>query len=228
MTDDRPYRQHPGPLLLCAGTDPTAAARLAEVASVIVAGTTEDMAAHPRTIAGRLGRSPIARTDRCCSCPPAAPRPPMQSLRSSRTTARRPPPTLAAAAQILRPRRAVVASVWRTASYVVGVAMLTVPDEVVRKGAEGLDEAARLPAAGQASEAATQLTANGWSCEPAAIETSRNVPTAIVGAADEHDAGDHHHGHPRTLSRRRSAARLERRGNPALRRPSRPARPPGE
>lgn len=276
MTDDHPCPQHPGPILLCAGTDPTTAARLAEVAAsllgnrpaivlatweplplagfdsvmdalydthedlrdaargaamqtaraaadvldahgihvtrevcpeeqspwqeilgvadqfdagVIVAGTTEDMAAHPGTI-GRQARALAHRAHR-----------PLLLVPAGSTTATEAEPAIfaydgspaaahavGAAAQLLRPRRAVVASVWHTASYVVGVAMLAVPDEVVRKGAEGLDEAARLQAAGQASEAATQLTANGWSCEPAAIETSRNVSTAIVGAADEHDA----------------------------------------
>ena len=32
------------------------------------------------------------------------------------------------------------------------------------------------------------LTAAGWSSEPTAVETSRNVPSAIVDAADEHEA----------------------------------------
>jgi len=276
MTDDDPYQHRCGPLLLCAGTDPRAAARLAEVAAtllgnrqaivlatwqplplagfdsmthalddtdddlrdaarraamqtaraaadaldangvhvtrevcpekpspwqeildvadrfdvgVIVAGTTEDTAARPGTI-GRQARALAHRARRPLLFVPAVStmatdaEPAIFAYDGSPAAAH----AVAAAAQLLRPRHAVVASVWHTASHVVGVAMLAVPDEVVRKGAERLDEAARLRAAGQASEAATQLTANGWSCEPAAIETSRNVPAAIIGAADEHDA----------------------------------------
>jgi nucleotide-binding universal stress UspA family protein len=82
-----------------------------------------------------------------------------------------------------------VASVWSSAAHTVGVAMLAVPDDVVRKGTASLDEAARLRAADRAGEGAGQLVAAGWSTsETLAIETSRNVVGAIVDAADEHDA----------------------------------------
>ncbi len=74
------------------------------------------------------------------------------------------------------------------AAHVVGAAMLAVPEDVVRKGAESLDEAARSRAADHAGEGAGLLIAAGWACEPEAIETSRNVTSAIVDAADEHDA----------------------------------------
>ncbi|MGH2942756.1 MAG: hypothetical protein ACRDLN_08295, partial [Solirubrobacteraceae bacterium] len=37
MTDERPTEPHPGPILLCAGTDPAAAARLAEAAASLLA-----------------------------------------------------------------------------------------------------------------------------------------------------------------------------------------------
>jgi nucleotide-binding universal stress UspA family protein len=81
-----------------------------------------------------------------------------------------------------------VASVWSSAAHVVGAAMLAVPDDVVRKGAARLDEAARLRAADRADDGAAQLRAAGWDGEALAIETSRNVVAAIVDAADEHDA----------------------------------------
>jgi nucleotide-binding universal stress UspA family protein len=81
-----------------------------------------------------------------------------------------------------------VASVWSSAAHVVGVAMLAVPDDVVRKGTASLDEAARLRAADRAGDGAGQLVAAGWTSETMAIETSRNVVGAIVDAADEHDA----------------------------------------
>jgi nucleotide-binding universal stress UspA family protein len=95
---------------------------------------------------------------------------------------------VAIAAQLLRPRPAIVASVWSSAAHVVGVAMLAVPDDVVRKGAASLDAAARLRAADRAGDGAAQLRAAGWAGEALAIETSRNVVGAIVDAADEHDA----------------------------------------
>jgi nucleotide-binding universal stress UspA family protein len=268
---------HPGPVLLCAGTDPTAAARLAEVAvsllgdrpvivlatwppppiagfesvmdalydahedlraaahqaaertaraasnaleahgvhvarqvcppeeqspwqeildtadefnaGVIVAGTTEGTAAH----AGALGRQARALAHRAHrpllfvpadAAPAAAARPAIFAYDGSPAAGQ----AVSAAIELLRARPAVVASVWHTATYAVEVAMLAVPDEVVRKGAEGLDEAARLHAAAVASEAGAALTGAGWSGESAAVQTSHNVPAAIVATADEHDA----------------------------------------
>jgi nucleotide-binding universal stress UspA family protein len=92
------------------------------------------------------------------------------------------------AAQLLRARPASVATVWLTARYVAGAALVAVPDEVVRKGAAALDEAARVRAVGDASEAAAVMTSAGWSCSATAVETSHNVPSAIVETAGEHGA----------------------------------------
>lgn len=273
MSDESHDPQHRGPILLCAGTDPAAAARLAEVAvsvladrpaivmatlappplaafeaamdalydtredlrdaarmaavaaaqaaadvldargvhvtrqicpedqlawqeilaaadefdvGVIVAGTTEDTTARPGTL-GRQARALAHRAHRPLLLVPADATPagnaaPAIFASDGSPTAAR---AVATAAELLRPRPAFVASVWETASYVVGVAMLAVPEEVVRKGAEGLDEAARVRAAGQASEAGAVLTAAGWSCDTAAVQSSRNVPSAIVETADE-------------------------------------------
>jgi nucleotide-binding universal stress UspA family protein len=92
------------------------------------------------------------------------------------------------AAALLRPRPALVASAWQPVSYAVGLAMLAVPDEVARQGADRVDEEARLRAAGQAGEGAGALTAAGWNGETTAIEARHNVASSIVAGAAEHDA----------------------------------------
>ena len=276
MTDDRRPLQPPGPMLVCAGTDPAATARLAEVAacllgnrpavvlatweppplagveslkdarydlheelrdaarhaamqaahaasdaleahgvhvtrqvcpeeqspwqeildaanrldaSVIVAGVTEQPSARPGTLGGQA-RALAHRARR-----------PLLLVPAGAGTADDAAPALLAhdgsasskhavgeAAQLLRRRPAIVATVWLTARYVVGAAMIAVPEEVVRKGAAELDEAARVRAVADASQAAGVMTSAGWSCSATAIETTRNVPAAIVDAADEHDA----------------------------------------
>lgn len=158
-------------------------------AAVIVAATTEDDAAH----AGALGRQARALAHRA--------RRPLLLVPADTVAAGDGEPALfaydgspaaahavSAATRLLRRRPAVVVSVWHSATYVVGVAMLAVPDDVVRRGVEGLDDGARRQAAGEASEAAAVLQAAGWSCHGAAVRTSRNVPSAIVGVADERDA----------------------------------------
>jgi nucleotide-binding universal stress UspA family protein len=158
-------------------------------ASVIVAGISEADAHH----AGGLGRQARALAHRSRRPvlfvpaehePPAAGAPAIFACDGSESATH----AVRAAAKLLRPRQATVASVWQPVSYAVGVAMLAVPEAVVRKGAEGLDESARVQAAGHAGEGAALLTAAGWSCEPEALQTARNVTSAIVGAADERDA----------------------------------------
>jgi nucleotide-binding universal stress UspA family protein len=93
-----------------------------------------------------------------------------------------------AAAGLLRPRPALVASAWPSATYAVGVATLAIPEEVARSGAARLDEAAAREAESQARDAAITLSVAGWSCDIAAIKTDRNVPAAIVLTAEDHDA----------------------------------------
>lgn len=95
---------------------------------------------------------------------------------------------LRAGARLLIKRPALAACAWQTAMYAVGVAMIAIPDEVARKGAEGLDESSRREAETHARHAAEQLGAAGWTCETAALETARSVPGAIIVAAEEHDA----------------------------------------
>lgn len=93
-----------------------------------------------------------------------------------------------AAAQLLRPRPAVVASVWQTASFAIGVALLALPEGLARGGADGLDEASRRHASDTASDGGTRLRTAGWSCQTIALETPHNVPEAIIAADDERNA----------------------------------------
>jgi nucleotide-binding universal stress UspA family protein len=92
------------------------------------------------------------------------------------------------AAALLTPRPARVACVWRSAAAAVGAATLAIPQEVARTGAAVLDEVARDEAEAHARDAQAQLTTGAWACELAAVKTARNVPTAIIQAADECDA----------------------------------------
>jgi nucleotide-binding universal stress UspA family protein len=95
---------------------------------------------------------------------------------------------LAAAAGLLRPRDAVVVSAWQNVSSIVGIARAAVPDDVARKGAAGLDLAARLEAEDDADAGVALLAAAGWTADATAVETARNVPGALVAAADDRDA----------------------------------------
>jgi nucleotide-binding universal stress UspA family protein len=95
---------------------------------------------------------------------------------------------LAEAAQLLRPRDAIVGSAWQNVSSIVGVALAAIPDDVARMGAAGLDLAARLEAQDDADAGVALLAAAGWTADPDAIETHRNIPMALVTAAAEHDA----------------------------------------
>jgi nucleotide-binding universal stress UspA family protein len=158
-------------------------------AAAIVAGTSERPPAHPGAIGGEA-RALAHRTRRPLlllppdAAPAAVAAPALFAFDGSATATR----ALAAATQLLRPRPAVVASVWQTASALAGAALLAVPDEVARKGIAALDEASHLQAEGQASDGAARLAADGWHSEIAALETARNVPSAIVETAAEHDA----------------------------------------
>ena len=157
-------------------------------AAVIVAGTSERAAEH-----GALGgeaRALAHRTRRPLlllafdAAPAAAAAPALVAFDGSAAATR----AVTAATELLRPRPAIVASVWQSASALVGAALLAVPDEVARKGVAGLDEAARQRAKGQATEGAARLADAGWACEIAAPETARNVHSAIVEVAADHDA----------------------------------------
>ncbi len=158
-------------------------------AALVVAGANEGAPAHP----GSLGREARALAHRA--------RLPLLVLPADGAAAGESAPAvfaydgsapaghaIAVAASLLRPRPAVVATVWQTASYAVGVALLAVPDDVARTGADRLDDASRSAASERAGEGAARLTAAGWPCETAALETSRSVASAIIAAADEREA----------------------------------------
>ena len=157
-------------------------------AAAIVAGTSEGAAAP-----GALGSQARALAHRCRrplllvppDALPAAPAAPAIFAYDGSPPAGR---AVAAAAALLRRRPALVASVWHSTMAVVGVASIALPDEVARRGAANLDDAARLQARGLASAGATMLSAAGWACETGALETARGVPAAIVGVADDRDA----------------------------------------
>lgn len=158
-------------------------------AGVIVAGAVERSGERPGTL-GREARALAHRTRR-----------PLLVLRAEAAPARTSAPALFAfdgsppaahaidvAARLLAPRPAVVATAWMTAAQSVAVAMLAVPDEVARKGAQELDAASRNEARACADEGAHLLGERGWRCHSAHLQTARKASTAIIDAADDRDA----------------------------------------
>jgi nucleotide-binding universal stress UspA family protein len=158
-------------------------------ASVIVAGTTEDLTSQPGLL-GSQARALAHRTRRPLLLLPAghasgpADAPAIFAYDGSPAADR----ALELAAPLLRRRHGVVACAWTSVKQIAGVALAAVPDDVARKGAEGLDESARLQARGHGADGQAQLQATGWPCESVAVRAARNIPTAIVDAADERNA----------------------------------------
>jgi nucleotide-binding universal stress UspA family protein len=158
-------------------------------AGVIVAGTGEGSQAQPAALAGEA-RALAHRSHRpLLLVPPeaavAGPGAPAVFAFDGSAHAGH---AIRAAVGLLRPRPAVVANAWQTASHAVGVARLAVPDAVAREGAERLDAASRSDAETHADAGATILAAAGWPSDSTALETSRNIPAAIACAAADHDA----------------------------------------
>ena len=158
-------------------------------AAAIIAGTVEDTA-HPPGFIGRQARALAHRTRRPLLllrpdlAVPADDAPALLATDGSTPAAR----AMTTAAALLRPRPAIVASAWRPVGHTVGVAMVALPDDVARKGAARLDEEARVRSAGHALAGSELLADAGWLARTATLEASRNVPAAILAAADEHDA----------------------------------------
>jgi nucleotide-binding universal stress UspA family protein len=159
-------------------------------AVAIVAGITEEHASQPHLI-GRTARALAHRTTRPLlllpidsAAPLAEDAPAIFAYDASPAAGH----ALEEAARLLRPRDAIVASAWQNVSAIIGVARAAVPDDVARKGAAGLDLAARLEAEDDADAGVALLAATGWTAAPEAVETARNVAGAIVAAADHHDA----------------------------------------
>ncbi|MDP1848580.1 MAG: universal stress protein [Solirubrobacteraceae bacterium] len=158
-------------------------------ASVIVAGASEDAARATGAI-GRQARALAHRTRR-----------PLLLLTPGGAPARDDAPALFATdgsehairamrigGALLLPRPAVVASVWQPIGRTANLAMVAVPDDVVRQGAARIDDGARERADGQAAEGVSILAAGGWRTERTAIEADRHVAAELVHAAGEHDA----------------------------------------
>jgi nucleotide-binding universal stress UspA family protein len=164
------------------------AERLDSVA--IVAGLTDERGSHPQTI-GRTARALSHRSKRPLLLLPVESKAPLDegapaifAYDASPAAAH----ALTEAARLLRPRDGVVTSAWQNVSSIVGIARAAVPDDVARKGAAGLDLAARLEAEDEADAGVALLAAAGWTAAAVAVETARNVPGALVAAADDHDA----------------------------------------
>lgn len=158
-------------------------------AGAIVAGTAERLAAWTGSL-GRQARALAHRTRRPLLLLPIDPsatgtRAPAVFAYDGSTPAGH---AVRVAAGLLRARPAVVATVWHNVASVVNVAALAVPDEVVRRGAHALDDAARHAADRDADEGAAILSASGWQCEGVALQTTENVAAAIIAEADDEDA----------------------------------------
>jgi|GEM_PF-2570802 len=158
-------------------------------AAVIVGGTREAGSPHPGTL-GRQARGLAHRTHRPLlllppDATPADIRSPALFAFDGSASARH---AVGTAARLMRPRPAVVATAWLTASYAVGVALIAVPEAVAERGADGLDERSRHDAEHEAGDGAQILTGAGWDCEAAALEGRLSVPATIVDVADDRDA----------------------------------------
>jgi nucleotide-binding universal stress UspA family protein len=158
-------------------------------AGVIVVGAVDRGGERAGTL-GREARALAHRTRRPLLVLPAEATPARASAPALFAYDGSPPATNAVgvAAQLLRQRPAVVATAWMTAAQAVAVAMLAVPDEVARKGAEGLDTASRNAARASAHEGAQLLGERGWQCHSAQLQAARKASTAIIDAGDDPDA----------------------------------------
>lgn len=158
-------------------------------ASAIVAGITERATAHDGAL-GSQARALAHRAHRPLLLLPAgtvdadAAAPAVFAYDGSEPAA----DAVRVAAQLLRPRPAEVATAWYDASMVVSLALIAVPDDIVRKGTRALDEAARSKAEDHAAAGAALLTGSGWTCSGVALHATHDVATEIIGAADERDA----------------------------------------
>jgi nucleotide-binding universal stress UspA family protein len=212
MTDDLRNPLHPGPMLLCAGTDRTAAARLAEVAASLLGD-------RPAIVLATWEPPPIVGFESAMDALFDAYEEVRHAARQAATE------TAHAAADALEahgvhvtrqicpeeqaPWQEILAAADQFGAGVIVAG--TTEDSAARPGALGRQARALahhahrplllVPAdavpvgddepaifGGHADDAAGRLAAAGWSCEATALETSRNVPTGILATADERDA----------------------------------------
>jgi nucleotide-binding universal stress UspA family protein len=157
-------------------------------AAVIVAGIAERPSPHPGSL-GRQARALAHRSHRPLLLLPAdaAPARPDAPAVFAYDGSGPADDALRAAQDLLRPRPASLATVWQSASYVHGLALLAVPAAAAYTGADELDDETRRRAQAVATNGAKQLGAAGWQYETAVPE-ARSVAHAIIGAADARDA----------------------------------------
>jgi nucleotide-binding universal stress UspA family protein len=93
------------------------------------------------------------------------------------------------AGAVLEHGPAVVATVWTTFEGAAPAALLALPGEMVREGAQALDDAGRETAEELAAEGAELARAAGFDAEPRAVRSSGPFFAALLEAADELDAG---------------------------------------
>jgi nucleotide-binding universal stress UspA family protein len=157
-------------------------------AAAIVAGSAERPSPHPGSL-GRRARALAHRSHRPLLLLPtgAAPADPDAPAMFAYDASAPADHAIRTAATLLRPRPALLTTAWQSATYAVGLALLAVPDAVARKGADELDNDSHRKAHAHATHGAALLGAAGWPCETAAPE-ARSAPSAIIGAANEHDA----------------------------------------
>jgi nucleotide-binding universal stress UspA family protein len=92
------------------------------------------------------------------------------------------------AGAVLRHRPAVVATAWTTFEGAAPAALLALPGNMVREGAQSLDEANRETAEELAAEGAELARAAGFDAEPRAVRCTGPFFAGLIEAAEELDA----------------------------------------
>jgi nucleotide-binding universal stress UspA family protein len=93
------------------------------------------------------------------------------------------------AGAVLEHGPAVVATAWTTFEGAAPAALLALPGNMVREGAQALDEANRETAEELAAEGAELARAAGFDAEPRAVRCSGPFFAGLLETADELDAG---------------------------------------
>ena len=92
------------------------------------------------------------------------------------------------AGAVLQHGPAVVATAWTTFEGAAPAALLALPGDMVREGAQALDEAGRETAEELAAEGAELARKAGFDAEPRAVRSTGPFFAALVKAAEEIDA----------------------------------------
>ncbi len=92
------------------------------------------------------------------------------------------------AGAVLQHGPAVVATAWTSFEGAAPAALLALPGDMVREGAQALDDAGRATAEELAAEGAELARAAGFDAEPRAVRSSGPYFAALLDVADELDA----------------------------------------